>query len=55
MVNFKKTLSFIRGLDEGGLVWKGRRSYRSLDAALAHAEAGATRWMRDELGITDGN
>jgi hypothetical protein len=46
-----QTRSFIRVLDEGGLVWKGRRSYRSLDAALADAEAGVARWMRDELGI----
>jgi len=35
------------------MVWKGRRSYRSLDAALADAEVGVARWMRDELGITD--
>lgn len=48
-----QTRSFIRVLDEGGLVWKGRRSYRSLDAALADAEAGVARWMRDELGIKD--
>jgi hypothetical protein len=32
---------------------KGRRSYRTLDAALADAEAGVSRWMKDELGITD--
>ena len=48
-----QTGSFIRVLDEGGIVWKGRRSYRTLDAALAHAEAGVSRWMKDELGITD--
>ena len=43
----------IRVLDEGGIVWKGRRSYRSLEDALADAEAGVSHWMRDELGITD--
>jgi hypothetical protein len=48
-----QTRSFIRVLDEGGLIWKGRRRYRSLDAALDDAEAGVARWMRDELGITD--
>lgn len=48
-----QTRSFIRVLDEGGLVWKGRRSYPTLDAALADAEAGVAQWMRDELGITD--
>jgi hypothetical protein len=45
--------SFIRVLDEGGVVWKGRRRYPSLEAALADAEAGVSRWMNDELGITD--
>jgi hypothetical protein len=48
-----QTRSFIRVLDEGGIIWKGRRSYPTLDAALADAEAGVARWMRDELGITD--
>lgn len=47
----QQTRSFIRVLDEGGLIWKGRRRYRSLDAALADAEAGVAKWMRDELGI----
>jgi hypothetical protein len=45
------TRSFIRVLDEEGMVWKGRRSYPTLEAALADAEAGVARWMRDELGI----
>ena len=48
-----QTGSFIRVLDVGGVAWKGRRSYPSLDAALADAEAGVARWMREELGITD--
>lgn len=49
-----QTRSFIRVLDEGGMMWKGRRSYLSLDAALADAELGVARWMRDELGIEAG-
>ncbi len=48
-----QTRSFIRVLDEGGTIWKGRRNYATLDAALADAEAAVTRWMRDQLGITD--
>lgn len=48
----RQTGSFIRVLDEGGLVCR-RRRYRPLDAALADAEAGVAKWMRDELGITD--
>lgn len=47
------TDSFIRVLDQGGLIWKGRRRYRTLDTALSDAEAGVARWMKDELGITD--
>jgi len=48
-----QTRSFIRVLDEGGMIWKGRRSYASLEAALAGAEAGVAWGMRDELGIKD--
>ena len=40
-------------LHKGGLIWKGRHRCRSLDAALDDAEAGAARWMTDELGIKD--
>ena len=35
------------------MVWKGHRNYRTLDTALADAEAGVARWMRDGLGIKD--
>ncbi len=48
-----QTPAFIRVLDEGGIVWKGRGSYLTLDAPLADAGAGAARWMKDELGITE--
>jgi hypothetical protein len=48
-----QTGSFIRIMDEGGVVWKGRRSYATLDAALADADKGVARWMKDQLGITD--
>lgn len=48
-----QTRSFIRVLDEGGMVWKGRRRYRTLDAALADADAGVSRWMKDQLGASE--
>ena len=47
----RQTRSFVRVLDEGGMVWKGRSDYRSLDLALADAEGGVARWMKDQLGI----
>ncbi len=50
----RMTSSFIRALDEGGVVWSGRRRYRSLDAALADAEAAIARFLKKELGIKDG-
>jgi len=37
-------------LDEGSLIWKGRKSYKSLDVALEDCEAAIGRWLRDELG-----
>ena len=48
-----ETRSFIRAMDAGGLIWKGRRSYPSLDAALADAEARIARVLKLELGIKD--
>jgi hypothetical protein len=48
-----QTRSFIRVLDEGGMIWKGRRSYRSLDTALADADAGVAKWMKKQGGIAD--
>ena len=48
-----ETRSFIRVMDEGGMIWKGRGTYPTLDAALADAEVGVARWMKVELGIHD--
>jgi hypothetical protein len=53
MGNCAQTSSFVRVLDEGGVVWKGGCRYPTLDAALADAEAGVARWMREELGWKD--
>ena len=37
--------SFIRVLDEGGMVWEGKVGYKTLDGALQDLEAGLTEWM----------
>jgi hypothetical protein len=47
------TDSFIRAVHPGGGLWKGRRNYRTLDAALAHAEAGVGRLIREEYESND--
>ena len=40
--------SFIRVLDEGGMVWEGEESYPTVDEALLAAEAGLVEWMAEE-------
>jgi hypothetical protein len=40
--------SFIRALDEGGMVWEGRKSYPTLDAALQDLENGLAAWMQEQ-------
>ena len=40
--------SFVRTLDEGGLVWEGQEDYPALDAALQDLEAGLVAWMREQ-------
>jgi len=41
--------SFIRALDEGGMVWEGKSNYKSLDDALNDLEA-ALEKIIDEIG-----
>ena len=43
-----ETTSFIRLLDEGGMVWEGANSYPTLDAALEDAEEAAKKWSGEE-------
>jgi hypothetical protein len=45
------TNSFIRVLDEGGDTWKGRSSYKSVEAALSHAEKEAAPLIRDKCRL----
>ena len=40
--------SFVRALDEGGLVWEGQAAYAMLDDALRDVEAGLAAWMREQ-------
>ncbi len=38
------TRSFIRIMDEGGMVWQGEEEYESLEAAFAEAELVIEAW-----------
>jgi hypothetical protein len=43
------TGSFVRALDEGGMVWEGMSRYESVDDALKALDQGVAEWM-DEHG-----
>lgn len=40
--------SFVRALDEGGLVWEGQEAYATIEDALRDLEAGLVAWMREQ-------
>ena len=39
--------SLVRALDIGGLVWEGRSTYPTLDAALQDLEDSIRQWMEE--------
>jgi hypothetical protein len=39
--------SWIRALDEGGLIWEGKPAYASVDEGLQALEAGLTAWLEE--------
>ncbi len=40
--------SFIRALDQGGMVWEGKDEYKTLDEAFQDLEQGLEAWMREQ-------
>ena len=43
--------SFVRALDEGGMVWEGSKKYKTLDEAMQDLEIGLSEWMEQQYGI----
>ncbi|OGL76273.1 hypothetical protein A3E97_05075 [Candidatus Uhrbacteria bacterium RIFCSPHIGHO2_12_FULL_47_12] len=39
--------SFIRIMDEGGMVWEGKEKYATLDEALQDAEGAIAEWLEE--------
>jgi hypothetical protein len=39
-----QTGSFIRALDDGGMIWEGAKRYKSVDEALQALERGIAKW-----------
>jgi hypothetical protein len=42
--------SFVRALDEGGMVWEGAETYPSLDAPLRGLDSALQQWLHEQLG-----
>lgn len=40
--------SFIRALDQGGMVWEGKDEYKTIDQAFRDLEQGLGEWMREQ-------
>ncbi len=40
--------SFVRALDEGGMIWEGAASYPSLDAALRALDTALQDWLHEQ-------
>jgi hypothetical protein len=40
--------SFIIAMDEGGLVWEGKKKYRNLGEAFQALERGLSDWMKKQ-------
>ena len=50
----ERSRSFIRAIDEGGMIWEGQEDYAMLDAALEDLEAGIAAWSQQYLYVTSG-
>jgi hypothetical protein len=42
--------SFIRAIDSGGMLWEGKESYESIDAALQDLNAGLEAVLKEIYG-----
>lgn len=39
--------SFVQAFDEGGTVWEGSKTYKTLDEAFQALEKGLAEWMKE--------
>lgn len=47
---YPHTRSFIRVINEGGMIWCGKAKYKTLEAALADCDKYIGQWFHTELG-----
>ena len=48
--NESYTDSFVRALDEGGMVWEGKSKYPMLEDALRDLDRGIAEWFEENDG-----
>lgn len=39
--------NFIMALDEGGVIWEGKKNYKSLDEAFQALDDALAKWMKE--------
>jgi hypothetical protein len=42
--------NFMLALDEGGMVWAGKRSYKTMDEAFRALEEALAAWIKEQHG-----
>jgi len=42
--------NFVLALDEGGVIWEGKKNYKTLDEAFQALEKGLRAWMKEQFG-----
>jgi hypothetical protein len=42
--------NFVLALDEGGMVWEGKKKYKTIDEAFRALEKGLSAWMKEQYG-----
>jgi hypothetical protein len=42
-------VGFVVALDEGGLIWDGKASYKTLDEAFRALDKALAKWMKENL------
>ena len=45
--------AFVMALDEGGLVWEGKETYKTLGQAFQDLEKGLAEWMKEVWGESE--
>ena len=42
--------NFVLALDEGGMIWEGKKKYKTIDEAFRALEKSLSAWMKEQYG-----